>query len=487
MVVGETTLLLETDARSGIAREVGEVFVLAIAWSADEPSRVGEVAVVPSGTPHVLGRGEGESGEPRVAFHRQRPGIFAACPGLAGAGLSRRQLLVSAEGDGLDVERVGQCEMRINGRQAEKGRLKPGDTLYLRRQLLLLCVRRAPLIPSGRYPVASWGEFGELDAHGILGESPATWRLRERIVFTAKSKTHALLLGPSGTGKELAARAIHAMSNAGSKPFVARNAATLPAGLIDAELFGSARNYPNAGMPERQGLVGQVDGGTLFLDEIAELPLEQQAHLLRMLDAGGEYQRLGESVTRRSDFRLVGATNRDPSILKHDLRARLTSLVELTPLAARREDCPLLARHLLLRASAQSPEIAGRFVTRDAAGRAYPRFSPRFVDYILHQELPSNVRELDAILWKAISEAPDSELLAPAEWKPERASSPSSAPPAATPPPSEPSADDLRAALASVDNSVGKAARVLGLPNRFALYRLMKKHGIGDKSSEPEG
>ncbi len=486
MVAGETTLLLETDSRSGVAREVGEVLVLAIAWSADEPSRVGEVAVVPAGTAHVLGRGEGESGEPRVTFYRQRPGIFAACPTLAGAGLSRRQLVVSADGDGLDVERVGQCEIRINGRTAEKARLRPGDTLYLRRQLLLLCVRRAPLIPGGRYPTASWGDFGELDAHGILGESPATWRLRERIVFAAKSKTHALLLGPSGTGKELAARAIHAMSHAGSKPFVARNAATLPAGLIDAELFGSARNYPNAGMPERQGLIGQVDGGTLFLDEIAELPLEQQAHLLRVLDGGGEYQRLGESVTRRSDFRLVGATNRDPSILKHDLRARLTSLVELTALAARREDCPLLARHLLLRAAARSPEIAGRFVARDAAGRPYPRFSPRFVDYVLHQELPNNVRELDAILWKAISEAPENELLAPAEWQPERAgSSPPSAPPVVSPAASEPSADDIRTALASVGHSVGKAARVLGLPNRFALYRLMKRRGIGDKSSEP--
>ncbi len=140
------------------------------------------------------------------------------------------------------------------------------------------------------------------------------WQMRERIAFAANAGKHVLLHGESGTGKELAARALHALSSRAGKPFVSRNAATLPSGLIDAELFGSARNYPNAGMPERAGLVGQADGGTLFLDEIAEIPAEQQAHLLRVLDADGEYQRLGEATTRRSDLVLVGATNRDVTL-----------------------------------------------------------------------------------------------------------------------------------------------------------------------------
>ena len=117
-----------------------------------------------------------------------------------------------------------------------------------------------------------------------------------------------MLLGETGTGKELAARAVHRFSTRADRPLVARNAATMPAGLIDAELFGNARNYPNPGMAERPGLVGQADGGFLFLDEIGELPSELQAHLLRVLDAGGEYQRLGESRVRRSDFRLLAAT-----------------------------------------------------------------------------------------------------------------------------------------------------------------------------------
>jgi hypothetical protein len=477
---GVTTLPVSSDALSGRFDGAGEVIVLAVAWSAEEPGRVGEIAMAPpAGKSEVLGRGEGEPGETRARFARQRPGTFEPGPPLAGAGLSRRQLVLTSQNDGVAVESVGRCEMRVNGVRCARAILHAGDTLYLRRQLLLLCVRRVALFPKGRYlPTGSWGEFGEPDAHGILGESPATWHLRERLAFVAKSATHSLLVGASGTGKELAARAIHTLSGRAAKPFVARNAATLPASLIDAELFGSARNYPNAGMPERPGLVGQADGGTLFLDEIAELPTDQQAHILRVLDTGGEYQRLGEATTRRSDFRLIGATNRAPSALKEDLRARLASLVEVTPLASRREDVPLLVRHLVQRAAVRSPEVAGRFIVRDAAGRPYARVAPGLIEHALRHDWSANTRQLEAVLWKAMSESPGEEILPPTEWRSESASAPPAGPlPPA--PPAEPSADDIRAALVAVGGSVGKAARVLGLPSRFALYRLMKKQGIG--------
>src|SRR5262249_4513267 len=151
--------------------------------------------------------------------------------------------------------------------------------------------------------------FGAPDPHGILGESPAAWALREHLSLAAHSGQHILLLGQSGTGKELAARAIHALSPRRDKPFIARNAATFPEGLVDAELFGTAKGYPNAGSPERPGLIAEADGGTLFLDEIGELPAHLSSHLLRVLDRGGEYQRLGESRVRRSDLRVVAATN----------------------------------------------------------------------------------------------------------------------------------------------------------------------------------
>jgi len=312
------------------------------------------------------------------------------------------------------------------------------------------------------------GAFGEPDALGILGESPLTWRLRESIAFAAKADTHVLVLGESGTGKELAAKAIHSLSSRSERPFVARNAATLPAGLVDAELFGNAKNYPNPGMPERAGLVGEADGGTLFLDEIGELPSELQAHLLRVLDSDGEYQRLGEARTRRSTFRLVAATNRDPTALKHDFLARFTAHVELPSLDARRDDLSLLLRHLLSRASRRSPEIAGRFA----------RIDPALVVHVLRRRFPANVRDLDALLWRSLAESCGDTLELPASLRAPTA--PALAPAPAPREQPDPNEEQIRAALASSGNSVPKAATALGLSSRYALYRLMKKHGIGD-------
>jgi two-component system nitrogen regulation response regulator GlnG/two-component system response regulator HydG len=479
-----TTLPVDSDPLMQRPGEADEVDLLAMAWSAEEPWRVGEVAVLPVGQAQVLGRGEGETSESRVRFFRRRPGTAEAAPALLGAGLSRRQLVVTVADGGLRVESIGQCQLLVNGVACDQAFLLPGATIHLRRQLVLLYVQRPVLIPKrGYFPRESWGDFGEPDAHGILGESCATWFLRERLGFVAKAATHALLVGASGTGKELAARAIHALSSRASRPFVARNAATLPSGLIDAELFGNAKNYPNPGMAERPGLIGEADGGTLFLDEIAELPVEQQAHLLRVLDQGGEYQRLGESTTRRSAFRLIGATNRDPSVLKHDLCARLTSVIELTPLASRREDIPLLARHLLRSAAEKSPEVAARFVDRSAKGSSHARFAPGFIEYILSQELPTNTRQLETMLWKAMSEATGAEIAAPSEWPNEGAAGSSPRRITSSPPSAELSGDEVRAALDAAGGSVEKAARALGLPNRFALYRLMKKLGMREQAS----
>jgi two-component system nitrogen regulation response regulator GlnG/two-component system response regulator HydG len=476
-----TTLPVESESLSGVMESTGDVAALVIAWSAEQPWRAGELAVLPEGRTQVLGRGESEDGEQRVLFFRHRPGRVDAGPSLAGAGLSRRQLLVSPSADGVSVERIGKCEMRVNSVPCDRAMLREGDTLYLRRQALFLFTRRAPIIPNARhFPVAAWRPFGEPDAYGMLGESPATWNLREQLAFAAQSSIHVLVVGASGTGKELAARAIHAMSTRASKPFVARNAATLPPALLDAELFGNAKNYPNAGMPERPGLIGEADGGTLFLDEIGELPTEQQAHLLRVLDAGGEYQRLGEAGTRRSDLRLVAATNRSAATLKHDLRARLPCVVAVSPLAARREDIPLLARHVVMAAARRSP-VAARFVGRDASGGAQAWLAPALVDRLVRHEYETNTREIEAVLWKAMSEATADELGVPSEWV--RPGAAGSVPPA--PERSDaPSVEDIRAALAAAGGRVGEAARRLGLTSRFALYRLMKKHGLGDASSD---
>jgi hypothetical protein len=448
-----------------------ESLALVIAWCADEPGRIGEVALfTPRGVMQTLGRGDGD-GEARVRFFRQRPRRLAPTEPLVGLALSRKQLTVRTNAGSLAVERVGRCALSVNGVVTERATVVPGDTVLLRGQLLLFCTRRVPSIPPTAYFLEkSCGAFGEPDEAGILGEAPSMWQMRERIAFAANAGKHVLLHGESGTGKELAARAVHALSPRAGKPFVSRNAATLPSGLIDAELFGNAKNYPNAGMPERAGLVGQADGGTLFLDEIAEIPVEQQAHLLRVLDSDGEYQRLGEATMRRADIVLVGATNRDLSALKHDVAARLTLRLELPPLDERREDIPLLVRHLLLLAAKKSPQIGERFLDEGAGGRLEPRVDPALVEQLIVRDYETHIRELDALLWRAMAGSTGDTLLLTDDLRQEARGRDT-----------EPTADEIRAALKSA-GSVQNAARALGLKSRYALYRLMKKHGIPAES-----
>jgi DNA-binding NtrC family response regulator len=493
IVQGTATVSLASDPLAPEENDSKEAPVLVLAWSLEEPARVGEVAHAGAlGQPFVLGRGD-DGGADRIRFFRQRPQEKIEAPPLEGKALSRRQLILKRFAGGLEVENIGRCSLLVNGVPTEKAAVTPGDVLWLRGQLVLFCAARQGTLPAARYfPQSAWGPFGEPDATGILGESPATWRLRDQLAFAAKSGTHVLLRGDSGTGKELAARAIHRLSERSSKPLVCRNAATFPPGLIDAELFGNARNYPNPGTPERAGLIGQAHGGTLFLDEIGELPEDMQAHLLRVLDEGGEYQRLGEATPRRSDLRLVGATNRAPSSLKHDLLARLAGRIELAPIDRRREDIPLLVRHLVLRAAEKSPEIAGRFVVATQAGRTAVRVDGALVDGLLRKRFETNVRELDAVLWQAMAESPGDVVVRPATLDDSpsehsaaaKVTARADSAPAPRPPGREPSGEQIRAMIVRERGNVRKAAAALGLPSRYALYRLMRKHGIDPKAFE---
>ncbi|MDB4996888.1 MAG: Response regulator of zinc sigma-54-dependent two-component system, partial [Myxococcaceae bacterium] len=354
-----TTLTTRTGERVATSEETEHALGLVIAWSFDEPHRIGEVALVPAERTLVLGRGEPGDGADALAFVRQRPGLTEATAPLTSPRISRQQLRVRATGDALAVSNIGRCRLTVRGEEIAETEVRPGDVLELGSELVLLCVVRslalAPL--SNAYPAFP---FGRADSYGLVGESPEAWRLREVLAFVARRSGHVLVRGASGTGKELVARALHALSSRASRPLVARNAATFPEGLIDAELFGTAKNYPNAGMEARAGLIGEADGSTLLLDEFAELPAAQQTHVLRVLDAG-EYTRLGEARMRTSDFRLVAATNREESALKHDVLARLTFRIQVPDLNARREDVPLLAVHLLRRIAKKDPEAVARF------------------------------------------------------------------------------------------------------------------------------
>jgi two-component system nitrogen regulation response regulator GlnG/two-component system response regulator HydG len=475
-----------------------EVTALVIAWSAAEPHRVGEAAVLEDdGLPQVLGRGGARIGDsgPRVTFVRQRPAEAHACAPLEGAGLSRQHLVLTARGSTVAFERRGRAAVLVNGNACDAGVVQPGSTLAIENQLLLYCVRRTSPMPARRYgrrtgtAAGAPSPFGEPDDDGIVGESAAVWMLRDEIAFAAASPAHVLILGDSGSGKELVAHGIHRASARSARPLLARSAVSFPDALIDAELFGHARDYPSAGMPLREGLLGAADGTSLFLDEIGELPANLQAHLLRVLDAGGQYHRLGDATPRRSQFRMIAATNRPLSSLKEDFAARFALRVRVPALAERREDIPLLCNHLIASIARKSPELCARFVGTRPIGGPFYRFDPSFVDSLVRRDYPLQVRELSEILWASLRESHGPRLQMPR-----------GAPPVATKTVAEPrvakrsaaglggprpTAEQVRAALEANGGNQSKTSRALGLGSRYALRRLLTKYRIGFKRGGP--
>lgn len=441
---------------------------LVIVWSLEEPERVGQAAVLSEGA--WLGRGEPEAGEGgRLCFAPTR-GRAPTPEWLSASRLARQQLRFrELRADAVLVESVGRCPLSVNGSPVRSARIKPGDAITLRNAMVLLVTQRAPDASARRHASSDFS-FGEVDAHGLVGESPAAWALREALAFAGRSREHVLILGESGSGKELSARAIHALSSRAVNRMVSRNAATFPESLVDAELFGNAKNYPNPGMAERNGLLGEAHGSTLFLDEIGELSVTAQAHLLRVMDQG-DYQRLGEASQRRSDFRLVAATNRDTSALKHDFAARFPLRVRLPGLNERLEDVPLLVRSILLGLCSASEELVDRFFERRQGQVAEPRLEPELVEWLLRHRYTTHVRELERLLWIAISTSPDDFIAATPEFLREVAQNPELEVP-------EPDRAAIEQALGSARGNVTKAARLLGLRNRYVLYRLMKKVGL---------
>ena len=188
---------------------------------------------------------------------------------------------------------------------------------------------------------------------GILGDSPVMRELGSRITRVARRDVPVCILGESGTGKELAARAIHRYSPRRGKTFTAVNCAALPENLIESELFGCVRGAFTGADRDRAGLIETSEGGTLFLDEIGEMPLAAQAKLLRFLQEG-EFRRVGDTVNRTADVRIVSATNRklesavEEGRFREDLYYRIGGVeIALPPLRERSTDVPMLAAHFL--------------------------------------------------------------------------------------------------------------------------------------------
>lgn len=418
------TLVVPSKERS---RAPGEppVMALCLAWSAQEPERVGEVALLPEhpSRTYCLGRAPADQPDtPALRFFRQRPaGVPGsqrpgdAPPRLRGEAISRQQLLIRSEPGRLLVENVGRCPLLFHGQEVQRATLGPGDTLGLHQQLVLLCIQR-PLVlpPLTAYPIERVRGFGEPDEDGMVGESPAIWRLRELLGQSARNNLHVLILGGSGSGKELAAQAIHNMSARAARPLISENVSTLPAELAAAILFGNRKNFPQVGMEEREGLIGLADHSTLFLDEIGDMPERVQPMFLRVTEESGSYHRLGEEkVSRSSRMRLIGATNH-PERLRPELRRRFVREVLVPGLDQRREDVPLLIPYMLKKLAANRDDAIRLLV------ESGEWLGPEVIEELLHYRYTTHISELAKLLGKlAQGEALSDALPGPPRSSPE--------------------------------------------------------------------
>ena len=233
------------------------------------------------------------------------------------------------------------------------------------------------------------------DAREVLGESPSFRQVIDCIEQVAPTTATVLLHGETGTGKELLARAIHEFSRRRGRPLVKVNCAAVPASLIESEFFGHEKGAFTGATSRRIGRFELADGGTIFLDEVGELPLELQAKLLRVLQER-EFERLGDSTTRRVDVRVVAATNRDlqqatrEGAFREDLYYRLNVFpVRVPPLRERPEDIPRLAWHFVHRYATDT-------------GRGITEIPDAVMETLRSYRWPGNVRELENVIERAV-------------------------------------------------------------------------------------
>jgi DNA-binding NtrC family response regulator len=232
-------------------------------------------------------------------------------------------------------------------------------------------------------------------ASEIIGQSMASRQIIKQIEMVAPTDAIVLILGETGTGKELIARELHRRSRRADKPLVPVNCSCIPKDLYESEFFGHARGAFTSAVKDRVGRFEAAAGGTLFLDEVGEIPLELQGKLLRVLQEKC-YERVGEERTRRADVRIVAATNRDlrkevaAGRFREDLYYRLNVFpMKLAPLRDRREDIPLLAAHFV--------ELSLREL-----GCPRPRLTQAGIEALQSYDWPGNIRELRNVIERAV-------------------------------------------------------------------------------------
>src|SRR5271165_5789351 len=301
----------------------------------------------------------------------------------------------------------------------------------------------------------------------MIATAPAMQPVLQTITRIGPSDANVMITGEHGTGKEVVAQMLHGLSARASRSLVAVNTGALPEGTFESELFGHVKGAFTDARTDRIGRFELADGGTLFLDEIANVPLRQQAKLLRVLETG-EMERVGSSKTRRVDARLISATNADlhaeveAGRFRADLLFRLNTVeIHLPPLRERREDIPPLAAHFL-----------ARYVQRYR--KQVQGIDAGAVQAMLQHSWPGNVRELDHTIERAVLMARGTQIetvdlgLSVARISNQGLE--------------EMSLEAvesilIRKALSRSNGNVSQAAEALGL-SRGALYRRMEKYGI---------
>jgi formate hydrogenlyase transcriptional activator len=302
---------------------------------------------------------------------------------------------------------------------------------------------------------------------GIVGRSAALQSVLRQIEVVAPTDCGVLILGETGTGKELIARAIHNLSARRDRPFIKLNCAAIPSGLLESELFGHEKGAFTGAIMRKAGRFEAADKGTLFLDEVGDIPLELQPKLLRVLQER-EFERLGSTRTQRVDVRVVAATHRDLQHMvedgefRRDLYYRLHVFpLPVPPLRERREDIPLLTRHFV-------DEYARRM------NRHIETIPPQAIKTLRSYSWPGNVRELQNFIERAVILSPGSVLRPPvSELKEAVIQTPSSGPRTLEEMEREHVLRAVRACNWVVGGPNGAAAR-LGMKRTTLAYRIRK-------------
>lgn len=328
----------------------------------------------------------------------------------------------------------------------------------------------------------------ELNFEEIVGESAALKRALGQVELAAPAATTVLLLGETGTGKELFARAIHNLSPRHDRTFVKINCAAIPSGLLESELFGHEKGAFTGAINQKIGRFELADRGTLFLDEVGDIPLELQPKLLRVLQEQ-EFERLGGNRTQRVDVRVVAATNLDLSKLvaqrafRNDLYYRLNVFpIQIPALRERHEDIPLLVRYFVQRFS-RSLNKEVHYIPADA------------MDALERYSWPGNVRELENLIERAVLLSPGKELRVPLSELKDDSGSARASGPEASPFTSNASSSSLTSSIATLEEAERQhilralkqtqwriagpqgAATLLGM-KRTTLQARMRKLGI---------